>query len=294
MLFQSSQFDHVRCGAAKTTVSAAESNPTSASGASATLASKAVNGVETFTTASVLSAAAPAAKAAPPVSVVREQDLHDLADAVISPGTICKRKTCGKEYYDVSSRSDECIHHPGVPVFHEGSKGWTCCSRRVLEFDLFLKIQGCTTAKHRFTDIQVDSTESTASRTIECRRDWYQTPDTIILSVFAKKMDKEATTVVFEDSHLKVDIKFLDGSTSQYHTSLFQPIDPALSKFQILSTKLEIVMKKANGISWVSIEPKENVTSWTTFGITGSVGTVGGKEAIIGNDAPLHLLSKSE
>ncbi|KAJ1339883.1 hypothetical protein BSLG_005543 [Batrachochytrium salamandrivorans] len=224
MLFQSSQFDHVRCGAAKTTVSAAESNPTSASGASATLASKAVNGVETFTTAS----------------------------------------------------------------------GWTCCSRRVLEFDLFLKIQGCTTAKHRFTDIQVDSTESTASRTIECRRDWYQTPDTIILSVFAKKMDKEATTVVFEDSHLKVDIKFLDGSTSQYHTSLFQPIDPALSKFQILSTKLEIVMKKANGISWVSIEPKENVTSWTTFGITGSVGTVGGKEAIIGNDAPLHLLSKSE
>ena len=35
------------------------------------------------------------------------------------------------------------MHHPGQPVFHEGSKGWSCCKRRVLEFDEFLRIPGC-------------------------------------------------------------------------------------------------------------------------------------------------------
>jgi CHORD len=35
------------------------------------------------------------------------------------------------------------VHHPGRPIFHEGTKGWTCCKRRVLEFDEFMGIEGC-------------------------------------------------------------------------------------------------------------------------------------------------------
>lgn len=43
------------------------------------------------------------------------------------------------------------MHHPGVPIFHEGSKGYSCCKRRVLEFDQFMQIEGCTTKdKHMF------------------------------------------------------------------------------------------------------------------------------------------------
>ncbi len=41
-----------------------------------------------------------------------------------------------------------------VAVFHEGLKGWSCCSKRVSTFDEFLAIPGCTTGAH--TDI-VDS-----------------------------------------------------------------------------------------------------------------------------------------
>jgi hypothetical protein len=72
----------------------------------------------------------------------------------------------------------------------------------------------------------------------------------------------------------------------------FQPIDPTASKVEILSTKIELSLKKSNGISWVSIEPNTEVTSWTTFGTTGMVGTVGGKEAVIAGDAPISLLKK--
>ena len=39
------------------------------------------------------------------------------------------------------------MYHPGQPIFHEGSKGWSCCKKRVLEFDEFLKIQGCSEKK---------------------------------------------------------------------------------------------------------------------------------------------------
>ena len=57
-----------------------------------------------------------------------------------------------------SSREDEqCVHHPGQALFHEGSKGWTCCKRRVLEFDEFMKIEGCKTKKrHLFVGKKKD------------------------------------------------------------------------------------------------------------------------------------------
>ena len=53
---------------------------------------------------------------------VKEEDIHDPADAVIAPGTKCKRPSCGKEYVREGSREEECIFHSGTPVFHEGSK----------------------------------------------------------------------------------------------------------------------------------------------------------------------------
>ena len=43
------------------------------------------------------------------------------------------------------------MHHPGVPIFHEGSKGYSCCKRRVLEFDQFMSMEGCKTKdRHLF------------------------------------------------------------------------------------------------------------------------------------------------
>lgn len=50
------------------------------------------------------------------------------------------------------------MHHPGQALFHEGSKGWTCCKRRVLEFDEFMKIEGCKTKrKHLFVGSKKDT-----------------------------------------------------------------------------------------------------------------------------------------
>ena len=70
----------------------------------------------------------------------------------IPDGAECRRRTCGQKYKKGSSREGEsCVHHPGIPIFHEGSKGYSCCKRRVLDFDEFMQIEGCKTKdKHLF------------------------------------------------------------------------------------------------------------------------------------------------
>lgn len=70
----------------------------------------------------------------------------------IPDGRICRRKACGAAYKKGASREGEsCVHHPGAPIFHEGSQGYSCCKRRTLEFDQFLKIEGCKTKdRHLF------------------------------------------------------------------------------------------------------------------------------------------------
>jgi hypothetical protein len=217
---------------------------------------------------------------------VPESEQHDQLNAEITSGTICKRPTCGTKYIDQSSRKEKCVHHEGVPVFHEGSKGWSCCKKRVFDFDEFLKLPGCKTAKHRFTN-------GGEVVVVECRQDWYQTPDRVILSIFAKKLNKSRCGVEFGAKNVKVDLEFMDGSVFKFHSELFQPIKPEESKFSVLSTKVEIVFIKANGISWAAIEPKSGVTNFTTFGIQGNTtGTVGSKEAVMRNDVPIELLQK--
>jgi hypothetical protein len=96
---------------------------------------------------------------------IKEEDLNDPPGTSVPKGTTCKRKGCGyslKEDYQVpltqisnSVSLESCIFHPGNPVFHEGSKGWSCCPRKVLEFEEFLKIKGCREGVHRFMNIEV-------------------------------------------------------------------------------------------------------------------------------------------
>ena len=88
----------------------------------------------------------PAQPAPPPESEDDEPGLE------IPDGAECRRKMCGAKYKKGQSRDGEkCVHHPGVPIFHEGSKGYSCCKRRVLEFDQFMQLEGCTTKdKHLF------------------------------------------------------------------------------------------------------------------------------------------------
>lgn len=61
---------------------------------------------------------------------------------------LCYNKGCGSKFDPNSNKEGSCIHHPGVPVFHDALKGWSCCKRRTTDFSDFLNIPGCSKGLH--------------------------------------------------------------------------------------------------------------------------------------------------
>ncbi|KAG5460333.1 MAG: diploid state maintenance protein chpA, partial [Olpidium bornovanus] len=182
-------------------------------------------------------------------------EAEDDLSISVPAGAKCLRRGCGATYVDeaASRRTSAdgpplCSYHPGAPVFHEGSKGYSCCPRKVLEFDEFLKLAGCkTSGNHRFLG---GREEDKARENVELKIDWYQTPTSVILSVFGKKADKQLSTIAFADGEITIDLKLPEGKAYHKVVPLSQPIVAAESKYD--------------------------------------VGTVGSKTMFLANDAPLY------
>ncbi|KAL4949566.1 HSP20-like chaperone [Aspergillus filifer] len=178
-----------------------------------------------------------------------EEPESDDPEIPIPDNATCRRKGCGATYNkDFSREEEKCIHHPGVPVFHEGSKGWSCCKRRVLEFDAFLKIEGCTEKKkHLF----VGKGKAAGEEKVETvRNDFYQTATSVNVSLYLKKIDKENAKVEFTPTGITLDLPTTDNKRYKDSFEFFAPIDPEQSKFRVLGTKLELTLVKGDGTSW--------------------------------------------
>ncbi|KAF5898217.1 cysteine and histidine-rich domain-containing protein 1, partial [Clarias magur] len=61
---------------------------------------------------------------------------------------LCYNKGCGQRFDPEKNLDGQCTYHPGVPVFHDALKGWSCCKRRTTDFSDFLSIAGCTKGPH--------------------------------------------------------------------------------------------------------------------------------------------------
>ncbi|KAI1811469.1 Pyruvate/Phosphoenolpyruvate kinase-like domain-containing protein [Poronia punctata] len=209
------------------------------------------------------------APTAPPPPPESEDDEPSLE---IPDGKLCRRKGCGATYKKGQTRSDneQCVHHPGAPIFHEGSKGYSCCKRRVLEFDQFMKIEGCKTSpRHLFVGSGQDKKKKGGEAADDgeelletVRHDFYQTPTTVIVSFFLKKIDPARAKVKFDSRTLDLDLPTNEPAPKRYRTSvpLFGTIDAEKSTFKVLGTKLEVSLYKADGASWPVLRSDEQRT----------------------------------
>lgn len=66
----------------------------------------------------------------------------------------------------------------------------------MLDFDDFLKMPGCKQGSHLFIGVTKSSDEE---ELVECRFDYYQTPNSVIVSIFGKGAVKEASIVTFDE-----------------------------------------------------------------------------------------------
>lgn len=203
-----------------------------------------------------------------------EETDEDDSSLEIPDSQQCRRRGCKEKYRKGSDRSNEkCVHHPGVPIFHEGSKGYTCCKRRVLEFDEFLRIEGCTTKdrhlfigsgkKHPERDglgqIKRDNPDQKVVPHI--RYDFYQTPTQIIASFYLKKIDRKISKVEFASStEVGLDLKTEDGKMYCEQVELFGSISPQKSSFRITPQKLELTLSKADGAGWLVLKADDMPT----------------------------------
>ncbi|KAK3354816.1 HSP20-like chaperone [Neurospora tetraspora] len=210
---------------------------------------------------------APVAQHAPTPPPPAPESEDDEEGIEIPDGRVCRRKACGATYQKGASREGEkCVHHPGAPIFHEGSKGYSCCKRRVLEFDQFMKIEGCKT-KDRHLFVGSGKKEAAAASGGEeiletVRTDFYQTPSSVIASFFLKKINKDVAKVEFKPNAIVLDLPTTDSPVKRYKTEvpLFGSIVPEKSSYKILGTKLEVTLWKADGSSWPVLRSDDRPT----------------------------------
>jgi hypothetical protein len=134
----------------------------------------------------------PQAQNRPSPSPAPPESEDDDPSLEIPAGQTCRRRGCGATYTSGASREGEsCVHHPGVPLFHEGSKGYTCCKRRVLEFDQFLMLEGCNT-KNRHLFVGSGKKGSGSEEKLDSVR--YEHPDWSYISPYSTKLTTSIDT----------------------------------------------------------------------------------------------------
>ncbi|KAG8628508.1 hypothetical protein KVT40_004381 [Elsinoe batatas] len=88
------------------------------------------------------------------------------------------------------------------------------------------------------------------------RHDWYQNNENIIFTLLAKGVPKDDTVINIDATSLSISYPLANGSTYEFSLDpLYASIDPAQSKSSILSTKIEITLKKVQaGHKWHALE----------------------------------------
>ncbi|KAJ2893702.1 hypothetical protein IWW38_002793 [Coemansia aciculifera] len=203
--------------------------------------------------AAAAAASVQAVEAAPAPRVAEPEPIdEDPVGIAIAKGAKCKRNGCQATYESESASHgpEQCRFHSGSALFHEGNKGWTCCKPRATDFDEFMRIKGCTLGRHLFVGTKPEK----KLQADKCRRDFYQMGSNVIVSVYAKKIDREASSVTFAPDSLKLHLVHGDGKVYDDEIALNAPIVPADSSFEYLSTKVEIKLAKSSPAAWPALE----------------------------------------
>ncbi|EFR01305.1 hypothetical protein MGYG_09045 [Nannizzia gypsea CBS 118893] len=121
-----------------------------------------------------------------------------------------------------------------------------------------------TTQEKKDTAPETNPTQSTAnpptplpsntpSRT---RHEWYQSNDSVVITIYAKGVPKDKAAVDIQETSFSITFPLPSGSEFSFVLDpLFAPVDPSSSKFNIMSTKVEVTLRKQSaGRKWATLE----------------------------------------
>ncbi|XP_062305120.1 cysteine and histidine-rich domain-containing protein 1 [Osmerus eperlanus] len=176
----------------------------------------------------------------------RAERQKNESQAVI-PGTRCKNSGCKTQYEGPSTDLEICTHHPGGPVFHEGYKFWSCCCIRTIDFNAFLDQKGCTLGKHRWIPKE-------DKKKVACRHDWHQTGQQVVVTIYAKNSNPEASSIEANGTVLTCHILFENNKVFHKDYHLWGVADVSHSTVSMLPSKVEVTLRKADAVAWGKLE----------------------------------------
>ncbi|SPP82692.1 cysteine and histidine-rich domain-containing protein [Drosophila guanche] len=185
---------------------------------------------------------APAAAASP---------FGEASDA-IAVGTSCKNNGCSYSFTGTDSHHSQCAHHPGVPIFHEGMKFWSCCQKRTSDFAQFMAQKGCVNGQHKWVK------ENEDKKVVQCRYDWHQTATNVVVAIYAKKYHYAQSLIEINPIRLHVKLIFPEQENAAFDIDLELGgiVNVQKASAHMYGTKVEITLPKLEPGSWSKLNFK--------------------------------------
>ncbi|KAK8209058.1 Cochaperone protein [Zalaria obscura] len=116
--------------------------------------------------------------------------------------------------------------------------------------------QAPTTKTENAPPVPTPTSQTPASK---IRHDWYQNSENVYFTLMVKGVPKDKASVHIEPSSLSISFPLVTGSIYDFSLDpLFAAVDTSKSTFSVMSTKIEVVLKKAQpGQKWSALEGTE-------------------------------------
>jgi len=113
--------------------------------------------------------------------------------------------------------------------------------------------------KAKIEEVSADEPVATPlpPQVVKVKRDFYQTEADIVVNFLAKNLKSDEVKVEYSSTTLNVEAKLSDGSNYSEVIKLFNTINPSFCSYKVLSTKIEIRLRKEAACTWTSLEAKE-------------------------------------
>lgn len=121
---------------------------------------------------------------------------------------------------------------------------------------------GVVTPNNLAPAVGLSSPEKAASSTRpKYRHEFYQKPEEVVVTIFAKGIPANYVAVDFGEQILSVAVEVPGEDAYHFQPRLFGKIVPSKSRYEVMSTKIEIRLAKADSTHWTSLEFRRDVAA---------------------------------
>ncbi|XP_071531334.1 protein SGT1 homolog isoform X2 [Panulirus ornatus] len=132
---------------------------------------------------------------------------------------------------------------------------WTAwCEERIKKLGLGDNTPSNSTEKATGRIMEKSEVPADTKPAPKVKHDWYQTETHVVITILIKNLKKEDVKVYFSEKAVSVTAPLPSGSDYSLAMDVCHPINPSESSFRVLPSKIEVKMKKVDGIRWATLQ----------------------------------------